>query len=165
MKVQKNTQVANDALMGLVVAILGVIYLIFTMNLPNAAIGNANEPKYFPLLIAGILIIVGIVFVFKSGVSNIPIAMNNFKQSFIEDKDTNFMILLTCIGSVVYALVFRKLGFVFSTFFFLSLLLYITRKEKLIANTVVAAVFSMTIYLLFSKLLGVSLPPMPFINF
>lgn len=165
MKANSQKQVANDALMGLIVTIMGAIYLIFVLTLPKAAIGNPSEPKYFPMIIAVVLIITGVTFIIKNGANNIPVAMNNFKKSYMEDKATNTTILITCVSSIIYALIFKKAGFVISTFLFLSLLLFLTRKEKMVKNTVIAAVFSMTVYIIFSKLLGVILPPIPFINF
>lgn len=165
LKANNQKQVVNDALMGLVVAIIGVLYLVSTLNLREAAIGNAYAPRYFPMLISLILIITGITFVIKNGAHNVPVAMKNFMRSFIEDKEVNLTIMVTCIGSIIYALIFRKVGFVISTFLFLNLLLFLTRKERIIANSVIAAIFSITVYVVFSKLLGVTLPSMPFINF
>lgn len=161
----KDNVKVNDSLMGLVIAVLGAVYLGFAVSLKDAAIGGANQPKYFPLMVAGLLIILGIKFMFSGGIGNIAKAAGNFKDSFVADKSTNMTIALTCVGSIVYALIFDRAGFVIATFLFLELLLFLTRKEKIIANTVIAAIFSVTIYLVFSKLLGVILPPMPFVNF
>ncbi|WP_461205094.1 tripartite tricarboxylate transporter TctB family protein [Clostridium sp. DL1XJH146] len=164
MKDNKKNVTVNDSLMGLVITILGICYLIMTIALPKAAMGGANEPKMFPLMIAIILIILGVTFMFKSGFSNIKVAAGNFVSSYKKDKETNLTIIITCLGSIGYALLFKRIGYVISTFLFLELLLYLTRKEKLLSNTIIALLFSVGIYVVFSKMLGVTLPKMIFLD-
>lgn len=164
MKENKKNANVNDSLMGLVIAVLGIIYLLLTLNLPAAAMGGANAPKMFPLMIAIILTILGITFLFKSGLSNLKVAVDNFVKSFAKDKETNITIMITCFGSIAYALLFKRLGYVISTFLFLELLLYLTRKEKWISNMIIALVFSVGVYVVFSKMLGVTLPTMIFLD-
>ena len=69
---------------------------------------------------------------------------------------------LTCLFSILYALLFDKLGYVISTILFLEgeLILFNDLKKWKI-NTLVAVIFSLFIYILFSKLLGVYLPMTP----
>jgi putative tricarboxylic transport membrane protein len=164
LKDKKNTVSANDSLMGLVVAIVGIIYLILTISLPDATIGGANKPKIFPLIVAIILIVLGITFLFKSGISNIKVAADNFVKSAKKDKDTNILIGIACAASVLYALLFDTLGYVLSTFIFMEILLQLTNKNKWKTNTIVALALSVGIYIIFYKLLGVTLPTMIFLD-
>lgn len=69
---------------------------------------------------------------------------------------------LTCLASVVYALLFDKAGYVISTIVFLELeLILFNGAKKWKINTAVAILFSLFIYIVFSKLLGVYLPLTP----
>jgi putative tricarboxylic transport membrane protein len=79
-------------------------------------------------------------------------------------ENTNKMIVLTCLACIIYAILFNRIGYVLSTIVFLeAMLLLFNGKKKWKTNTIVAVVFSVFIYIVFSKLLGVILPVMPFI--
>lgn len=69
---------------------------------------------------------------------------------------------LTCLFSILYAILFDKLGYVISTILFLQGVLFLFNGfKKWKTNTVVVLIFSLFIYILFSKLLGVYLPMTP----
>lgn len=74
------------------------------------------------------------------------------------------MIAYTCVVSIIYALLFERIGFVFSTFLFMqAVLMVVNGKMKWKTNTMVSAFFSIGIYVVFAKLFGISLPITPFI--
>lgn len=45
--------------------VVGVIYLLLSLNLPISRIGEPQSPKYFPILIASLLIVMSIIYFFQ----------------------------------------------------------------------------------------------------
>lgn len=164
MKDQTKNVNANEALMGLVVAIVGGIYLVLTLQIKDAAVGNPMEPKFFPFMISALFIVLGIYFLLKTGLAHIRTSVENLKKVIGEEPEIYKMIGLTAINCILYGLLFKRLGYVLSTVIFLEVMLFLTRGKKWIPNTIISAIFSVAVYFVFSKLLGVTLPPMPFIN-
>ena len=81
------------------------------------------------------------------------------------DKKISGMIAYTCVSGVIYALLFEHAGFVISTYLFMMAMLSLTNKKKNVQNAIVAVVFSVGIYLIFTRALGIPLPKMPFVGF
>lgn len=149
-----------STLSGILSLLIGLIYTILALLLPDASIGRAAEPKFFPLSLGILMMLLSAALLYDE--------MNKKKK---EDKaknvsftlDSNLKkIGLTCLFSILYAILFDKLGYVISTILFLEgeLFLFNGFKEWKI-NTMVVFIFSLFIYILFSKLLGVYLPMTP----
>lgn len=153
-----------SAISGIVSVILGVVYSIQAFNLPRASVGSPMAPILFPLGLGILMTVFGIV-----------ILAQDFKKNGLKSKEkgakegfsyTAKMVTYTCVISILYALLFEPLGYVLSTIFFLeAILMVVNGKDKWKVNTIVSASFSLGIYLVFAKLLGISLPMIPLINF
>ncbi|MBF9015318.1 MULTISPECIES: tripartite tricarboxylate transporter TctB family protein [unclassified Oceanispirochaeta] len=151
-----------SVLPSLLFLLLGLVYTSATLMLPEASVGRAFEPKIFPLMLGIILISMSISLLIrelkeqketeKKEPSDVPF----FKEAGFKK------IGLTCLASIVYALLFDKAGYVISTIIFLELeLLLFNGAKNWKINTAVAVLFSLFIYIVFSKLLGVYLPLTP----
>ncbi|WP_432666223.1 tripartite tricarboxylate transporter TctB family protein [Wukongibacter baidiensis] len=165
MKERKNLDF--NALTGLITLLLGLIYGIKAYTLPRATIGSPMAPSIYPLILAGVLVVLGGVLLVRS---NFKMTMESFKilkeQAGKNDRLSWKMIGITCVISLVYGIIFDHLGYVISTFIFIQVILAITNgKEKWKTNTTVSVFFSIGVYVIFSKLLGVSLPPLPYFYF
>lgn len=57
--------------------VVGVIYLLLSLNLPISRIGDPQSPKYFPILIASLLIVMSIIYFFKCFVIKMCHSMNS----------------------------------------------------------------------------------------
>ena len=74
------------------------------------------------------------------------------------------MILKTAGIIIIYAVLFVPAGYVISTMIFMFMMLYLFNGKNKIKRTVITTIiFSILVYVVFSKLLGVYLPVMPFI--
>ncbi len=140
---------------------LGIIYTTATVMLPDASVGRPFEPKIFPLMLGILLIILSLSLMIKE-----MAALKNRKETSHKEpfyKEVGFRnILLTCGVSVLYALLFDKLGYFLSTVLFLELeLILFNSLKNWKINTIVSVVFSLFIYIVFSKVLGVYLPMTP----
>ncbi|WP_430883515.1 tripartite tricarboxylate transporter TctB family protein [Fusibacter sp. JL216-2] len=154
-----------NALMGFVVAAFGLVYLIMTFNLKRSAIGDPLAPLYFPIGLGSMLVIFGIVQVIRSDIKKSIESIKQLKNASDQDKQINHMIAYTCVAGVVYALVFEHLGFVLSTLGFMLAMLMLTDRKAVVKNIIIAVLFSVGIYLLFTNALGIPLPKMPYVGF
>lgn len=135
------------AALALITLALGYLYLSF--SLPLASLGRAYEPKIFPLILGfSLLILAFLLFLSKN------------KEKFIFIFDTNTKkITLTLLNCLFYAFIFAKIGYVFATFLFLALQLFIFGGFKEWKKYILIALsFSLLAFVLFDKLLAISLP-------
>lgn len=149
-----------SALAGIFATILGILYTIQALILPEAAIGNPLAPKIFPIGVGLLMTLFGVILSVKE------IRKLGLRTKNSNDKGNNenlkliVYISLTCI---LYGLIFNKLGYVISTIVFLELILLLFNgKKNWKTNTIISVCFSVFIYIVFSKFLGVTLPATPF---
>lgn len=151
--------------MGFVVAAFGLVYLIMTLMMKRSAIGNPMAPLYFPLGLGIMLVVFGVIQVLRSDIKKSIESLRHLKAMDEQDKKISGMIAYTCVSGVVYALIFEHAGFVVSTYLFMTAMLSLTNKKKHVQNAVVSVLFSVGIYLVFTRALGIPLPKMPFTGF
>lgn len=138
---------------------IGLIYTVLALLLPDASIGRAAEPKFFPMALGLLMIFLSAALLYEELIKKGDKREKSDKFTL----DSNLKkIGLTCLFAILYALLFDKVGYVISTVLFLEGELFLFNGfKKWKINTVVALVFSLFIYILFSKLLGVYLPMTP----
>ena len=158
-----NKKIDFNAVTGIVVTLIGVIYLVMSLLLPRASIGNAMDPLYFPMGLGVLLILIGLLLFLKSDRTVITLAIASMFVKSDKDREVSRMVFLTCVTAVLYGLLFEHLGFVISTFGFMMSVLLITNGKKYLVNTLVAGIFSISIFALFNYALGIPLPGLPFL--
>jgi len=161
----KNVRPNWDAFTGLFSVAFGLIYGSHAYTMPRAMFGNPMDPIYFPLGIAALAIFIGVLLLLKSNFKASILALKNIINEDATKKNDRRRIFYTCIISVAYALLFEHLGYVISTFLFMSAMITITSgavdwKKSMI----VALIFSVAVFFIFNTLLAVSLPPLPFME-
>lgn len=156
-----------NGLIGLITLLFGIIYGIKAYLLPRATIGSPMAPSVYPLILAALLSVLGGLLLLTSDFKMTIESLRILKEKSEEkDRLSWKMIGITCIASLIYAIIFNHLGYVISTFLFLKAILAITNgKEKWKINTVISLAFSIGVYIIFSKLLSVNLPPLPYFYF
>lgn len=146
---------------GIFSSLFGVFYLLQTLLMKNATIGSPLAPKMFPMGLGVLMIIFGVGLTIVEG-KKTGFTMNIKNMSISE---TGKLIGYTCFGIIIYALSFNRLGYIISTILFLEIVLSLfngLKEWKM--NTAIAVIFSIFIYIVFSKMLGIILPPMPFLD-
>jgi putative tricarboxylic transport membrane protein len=152
-----------DAFTGLFGVAFGLIYGYMSYSMPRAAFGNPMDPLYFPLGVSAVSVLIGILLLVKSNFKASVLAYKNLINEDESRKNDRRRILYTCIISVGYAFTFEHLGYVISTFLFMLCMLTITcGKTSWKKSIFIALLFSVGIYFVFSTLLSISLPPLPF---
>ncbi len=145
---------------GLGAILLGVLYSVQAMTMRAASLGNPMAPKILPLMLGGLMILFGIsqtIQAYKQTGFKLRI-----KKGTATDWYVNQKILWTCGMAIMYALLFNRLGYVLSTIVFLGgILTLFSGREKWQRTATVAVTFSVLIFVVFTKFLGIILPPGP----
>lgn len=147
-------------IMSMLVTLLGALYTLATLLLPEARIGIPNAPKVFPLFLGASMLAIGALLV----VSELRTMPKTEKEREDAKKSLAFgaaekNILLTIVNGLLYAVIFDPLGYVFSTVIFLELELIIFRgKKRWLHSLMISAIFALVAFLLFYTGLGVYLP-------
>ena len=136
--------------------LVGIAFLVGTINLPKANLGNPNGPIYFPMGISILLLIFGIIYFFQE-LKNLDKDNEKIKQLF--SGRVPKLVGWTIVLGLGYTIIFDRIGFLFSTILFLGALLFLLNGvKKWKVNIIVTLVFSYASWYSFSELLGVSLP-------
>ncbi len=150
---------------GIAAIVIGAAYSLMSYLLPRAPFGDPSRHIVFPLIVGLGMLVLGIVFAVREVMSG---AAASGKKVALPKTLTRYgkEILVTIIASIVYALIFDKLGYVISTILYLGTILFLINSDKKgrVTNVLVAVVFSVGIYALFAYVLGIQLPPMPFLE-
>jgi putative tricarboxylic transport membrane protein len=149
-----------NLLAGLGACLIGVLYSLQALTMRAASLGNPMAPKILPLMLGGLMILFGI--------SQTIQALKKTGFKLVLEKGTatnryvNIKILWTCAIALIYALLFDRLGYVLSTVLFLGgILTLFSGKEKWQRTVTVSVTFSVLIFVVFTKFLGIILPPGP----
>jgi putative tricarboxylic transport membrane protein len=136
--------------------IFGSAYLQQSLALPMSAMGNPNAPKYFPVGL-GILMILFSILMFIQEKEK-PFNLAEVKK----EKEQYIFIGKVALISFLYIILFKPVGYVISTTLFLFLLKFVYNGlNKWVRSTVISVVFSVSVYFIFTELLGVILPASP----
>jgi putative tricarboxylic transport membrane protein len=147
----------NDAVFGVFFVVLAICVFVYAGTFP-AAKGVSFGPDLFPRIIA--------VMMGAGGAMQIIGALRPAgRQPFLQlanwaRKPRSYTLLAAVAGSMVfYILAADMLGFLLSTFIMMTGLLLVTRgRGSLVSSLVTAIIVSLTIYLIFVRMLRVPLP-------
>lgn len=142
-----------NRILGLFGLVVSVIYLFSAVNLPSASLSDPIGPKGFPILLSVLGIIVSVIILFQhkfvKDIKEINLKVN---------KEQMKMIIYTVVLCVLYALVFDTVGFLVSTILFLFGVLFKINENKLKQNIIISVSFGLGLYIVFAKMLSLSLP-------
>jgi putative tricarboxylic transport membrane protein len=147
---------------GLAVCIIvfAMVYLFADSQLPPAHIGDPLGPKAFPALVAGGLIISGLLLFYEIWKKRRAEAGSGEAPRKINVRQA---IILACMvgWTALYYWFFESAGYLIATPIFLFGLLSHFHRGHPLANIAIAVCFAGVVYALFSLLLGVPLPTGP----
>lgn len=154
----------SKAKAGLIIAVIGFLYTVQAYMMPRAAVGNPMAPVIYPLILGVFLTLCSCILFLKEYYKGEKDKELNEEQKK-NKKEVNKLIGLTCIAGIVYALLFNRIGYVLSTIIFLGTIMYaLNGKSTWKKNTLVAVGFSIVVYYIFSSLLAIPLPRLPFLD-
>jgi|GEM_PF-319437 Tripartite tricarboxylate transporter TctB family. len=156
----KDTTLRPNAWVGLVAVAIGILYGFQAYNLPRAPIGNPMAPLYFPLGLAGFMILLGAITFAVEAAKGLN-ADDKAKRPQFHLKSVALIFYMVAL-CVIYAFIFDHAGFVISTIFFLLASLFVINPGKAKLNLVVTMVFSIGMWYIFNDIFQITLPASPF---
>jgi putative tricarboxylic transport membrane protein len=152
---------------GIAAVVLGAVYSWLAWRLPRAPVGNPVGPLIFPLIVGYGMILLGAGLVVQEllrqrkagpagGGAGVRLALTRYGR---------YIAIVTGF-CLLYAFLFERAGYVLSTFLFLeATLLLFNGRRKWKMTLVVSIGFSVGVYVLFSRVLGIPLPAMPLVGY
>lgn len=148
---------------GAVVVAFAVFYLASAFAIPPSSFTNAVVgPRALPLVIGVAMAVAGAALAAR-GLLRAPADRATGAPAKEEEAPQQSPVRLAVAAGLllIYIFLFIPLGYVISTFLFiLGVTMYFDRGHP-VRNVVYALIFSLTVYLLFTRLLGVALPQGP----
>lgn len=153
-------------LSGIIMFFISIIYLILTLLLPDASVGKYPlEPKIFPVLLSILMFIFSSGLILREYIESRKNKNTRKKEQGIQLDKYLKKILLISVMAIIYALLFKRTGYIIATVFFLDgVLIVFNGWAKWKSNTIIAVIFSILVYFIFAKLLNVYLPMLPILE-
>lgn len=146
--------------LGVAVIAWGLVWLYGTLSLPQAATYAVVGPGFFPAVIGGGLVLLGVLLLVAVSRGE------RFEPQEAEDTDTSrppsrAAFWLTVAAGVVPVFVIRPLGFPVAATLAFALTARAFGSRRLLLDLGVGLLLGVACWLLFSRLLGLSLPGFP----
>ena len=137
--------------------ILAGVYFYATEQLPSLEIGDPLGPKAFPRLLGVGLVITAVALLLEilRTRKTAPAAAKPEPSQ----RAAQWVVGAAAAWTLLYFLVFEWLGYVIATSVYLLVLTSYFNRGKWLANVLTSVLFSLGSYLMFTKLLGVTLAP------
>lgn len=132
---------------------VGALFMMESFRISKTAYGSAVGPNVFPLLLGLVLTLLSI----KLLLETMRYADSEKRKQTLQYK--KFFIIFTAL--ILYAVLLETLGYVITTFLFLTVGFQTMEKGSLWKSLLIAACFSFGVYGLYVKLLQGTLPSWP----
>lgn len=142
-----------DMIAGCVFLIVGVFFITASMGISKSSYGSNVGPNIFPLGLGTILVLLSLIVIYEA---------RSYKASPQEKEKRDYKrFALVLAVTFFYILLFEPLGYVISTFLYLTLFFQMMERNKLPYTILIAAFFSLTVYVVYVIILQGTLPPFP----
>ncbi len=124
-------------------------FMIPAFSMPGGSVDGAPGPGYFPIIVSLLVIIFAII----QGITYLKEDVKTFEQTEtqVKNKPTLF---ITCVTILVYTILFSIIPFIPLTIITIGFLNWLYGK-KWVHNSIFSVVFTVVVYLIFSKFLHV----------
>ncbi len=147
----------NDAILGLIAIAISIFIIVVARTFP-ALPGVPYGPGVFPTIIAGCMLLGGVILVFK-GIRQLPETGWLILDPWAKTVRSYLTLGLIFAALLFYILFSDNLGFIITCVLILFPLLLWTRGHKrMLSSLIIAVSFSLLIYLVFVKFMRVPLP-------
>jgi putative tricarboxylic transport membrane protein len=140
----------NDRVFGVFTLLISIFYIFSAYIVEESFISDHIGPKTYPYIVSFFLISSSLLLIFKPDIKPIWPEFGKIIE-----------ILMTALILIMYAIFLPIVGFVFSTFFASSFISW-RLGAKLSSAFTAGLLISVTIFILFRKILGLSLATGPF---
>jgi len=150
---------------GIVAVVLGAAYSYQAIIMPKAPMGEPSAPMIFPTILGVCMTILGAVLIVLEKMKRKKKPNEAVKKISFSLTVYGRSIAIVAFMCLVYVLLFERIGYVFSTLLFLAAVLhFFNGLAKWKTTLVVSVSFSVGVYVIFSVLMGISLPTTPFLG-
>ena len=142
--------------------VLAGVYFWATSQIPSLELGDPLGPKAFPRMLGVGLLVGAAMLLFE-------IIRNSAKAKLSADRGEpstepkwdrhHWLVVAIAVWTAVFIVVFEPLGFILSTAVYLLALTMAFNRNRWLMNVLTSVLFSVISYFMFTKLLGVNLPP------
>lgn len=137
------------------ICLLLVSFLVFWISKDFPSSKTGIGVSTFPKLLAGLLIIFSIVIIIQAIKNS---SFSKKEPTFKEFKKGHKLIIAVIIILIIYIQMLEVLGFILSSFLLLITLMFVFGERRKIILLLVPLLFSVILYLVFSKMAMVFLP-------
>ncbi len=137
------------------ICLLLVSFLVFWISKDFPSSKTGIGVSTFPKLLAGLLIIFSIVIIIQAIKNS---SFSKKEPTFKEFKKGHKLIVAVIIILIIYIQMLEVLGFILSSFLLLITLMFVFGERRKIILLLVPLLFSVILYLVFSKMAMVFLP-------
>ena len=146
----------RDRIIGGLAVLLAAVYLYATAQIPALEIGDPLGPKAFPILL-GIALILAAILLLVETLKPDDTAGGEAAPA-PENRRHLWLIGGVTLWTALYFWVFDRAGYLVSTVIYLLVLTAVFNAGKWLANVLTSVLFAVGSYVLFVKILGVTLP-------
>ena len=151
-------QLLIDRIIFVLILVLAAVYFYATAQIPTLEIGDPLGPKAFPRLLGiGLLITAALLFMEIWRARKAPPEKDPAPAS--GDQRHLLVVGAVIVWTAIYFAVFQPLGYVLSTTVYLLVLTAYFHRGKWVTNVLTSVLYGVLSYLMFTKALGVTLPP------
>lgn len=149
----------TNLLSGVIAVVVGGIYLVTTLMLPQMRMGDKLGPKLFPMVVGIAAVVAGVALIIQDlRHAKAGKASKKADFGFAKRKDIWLKIILTTIVGITYGLVMDSLGFLLPTMLFMFFISTLINKGRLVQNIIMGVAFAVITYGVFGIALKLSLP-------
>lgn len=141
-----------DKISGIVFLVISLLFITGSLQISGSAYGSAVGPKTYPLILGILLFLLSLRLIYESFKKD-----SEMQQE--EKSNRNYKKLaIILFSAILYICLLEIIGFILSTFLFLLVAFQVMEKGKIMSSIIIAAVFSVGVYLMYVNLLGGTLP-------
>jgi len=140
---------SGERLWGVVILILGGVYLFEGIRIPPAAIGDPLGPRIFPTILGFLMAACGAYLVVRP-------EFRGAQPVLVRRSLLQVLILFTLL--LLYAISLPWLGYLLATFLFMGSVALIMGERSFSKGLAISAAFSSGIFFLFTRVLTIPLP-------
>jgi putative tricarboxylic transport membrane protein len=143
-----------DRVIFVCIIVLAAVYFYATAQIPSLEIGDPLGPKAFPRLLGIALLFTGAMLLFEMWRSRDNGKTN---ESAAPDRRVIGVIAVVVAWTAVYFVIFEPAGYVIATTIYLIPLTAYFNRGRWVMNVTTCVLFALLSYIMFTKMLGVSL--------
>jgi putative tricarboxylic transport membrane protein len=142
----------------LIPVVIAIFYGVLNERIPHLPFGDPLGPRAFPrLIVAGLVLSALLWFLEMRPVRNATAQTAGVDVAVIDRGHLKSVVAVSA-WLFLYILLFKSVGFVVDTAVFLLVLTSVFYRGHHVTNVIVSLAFTLGVYFLFVRLLGVSLP-------